>query len=120
MDLLHPVGARQRGEDRLVEPREEELQPAVGREPAELVEVARLVGLEPLEQRAGKMEDGGKELALGEPLQQRAVDVLHVLAEDVVEVPDRLVEMETEDEPERVRRLTRRGHRAADRATARR
>jgi hypothetical protein len=78
------------------------------------------VGLEPFEQRAGEVEDGGKELALGEPLQQRAVNVLDVLGEDVVEIPHRLVEMETEDEPERARRVTRRCHRAADRATARR
>ncbi len=49
--------------------------------------------------------------APGETVEQRPVDVLHVLGEDVVEVADRLVEVESEDEPDR-------SHRSAERERA--
>ena len=50
-DLLEPIGAGQRRQDRLVESREQQLQPAIGGQPANHVEPRRVVLFEPLEQR---------------------------------------------------------------------
>ena len=56
---------------------------------------------EPFEQRPAQVEDDGQELAGGQGVDQRTVDVLHVLREDVIEVADGLMEMEPEREADR-------------------
>jgi hypothetical protein len=50
------------------------------------------------------MKDHREKPAPRQPVEQRPVHVLHVLGEDVVEVADRLVEVEPEDEPDRCHR----------------
>ena len=98
LDLLDPVLARERRQHRLVEAGEQELDPAVGGEPAEPVEVGGLVELEPLEQRSAQVQHDRQELPVGERVEQRAVHVLDVLGEDVIEVADGLMEVQAERE----------------------
>ena len=62
VDLFDPVLARQRGEHRLVEAGQQDLDAAVGGEAAQPVEVCRLVVLEPLEQRPAQVQHDRKEL----------------------------------------------------------
>jgi hypothetical protein len=50
------------------------------------------------------MEDHREKPASREPVEQWPVHVFHVLGEDMVEVADRLVEVESEDEPDRSHR----------------
>jgi len=55
------------------------------------------VGLQPLQQRTGQMEDHGEEAALIHLLEEGPVDFVEMLLEDGVEVPDRLVQMNAKD-----------------------
>jgi hypothetical protein len=48
------------------------------------------------------VEGEGKEASLAEPFDEWQVHVAYVLLEDVIEVPHRLVEMDAEDEAQRV------------------
>jgi hypothetical protein len=47
------------------------------------------------------MEHCREKVVLGQVLEDRTIDVLHVLLEHVIEVPNRLVEVEPKDEPDR-------------------
>ena len=107
LDLLHPVAPGERGEHRFVEAAEEDFHLSVGGEPAQPVEVCGLVSLEPLEEGAGQVQNDREEPAIGEGVEQRPVDVLDVLREDVVEVADRLVEVKPEGEADRRHRQPR-------------
>jgi hypothetical protein len=49
-----------------------------------------------------------EELALHQPLEERAVDVPHVVLEHVVEIPDWLMEVDAEDEPQGIQSALRR------------
>ena len=46
------------------------------------------------------MQHQREEVALGQPLHDRPIDILDVLLEDMIEVADRLVQVEAEDEPD--------------------
>jgi hypothetical protein len=56
---------------------------------------------QPLEQRSGEVQYQRKELALRQTLQDRPIDILDVLLEDIVEVPDGLVQVQPKYEPDR-------------------
>ena len=101
-DLLHPVRPGQRGEHRLVEAGQEHLDLPVGGETGQAIEIGGLVPLQPLEQRPREVQHDGEEVALAQPVEQRAIDVIDVLGEDVVEVADRLMQVQSEDEADRV------------------
>ena len=66
------------------------------------------MALEPLEQRAAQSGSTTGRNRGRRALEQRAIDVVHVLREDVVEVADRLMQMEAEREPDRRHALSRR------------
>jgi hypothetical protein len=100
LDLLHPIGTGERRQHGLVEPGEEQLHPSIADEPPEEVEVPSVVRLQPLEQRAGEMQDHGEKISSGKALQNRPIDVSDMLLEDMIEVADWLMEMEAEDKPE--------------------
>ena len=68
--------------------------------------------LQPLQQRPREMDRDREELPFGHAFQKREVNVPHVIGEDVVEVADRLMEMQAEREAKghsRVGRLRRQG-----------
>ena len=92
--------ARERGEDRLVEAREQQLELARAREAGEPVEVCRLVRLQPLQQRSGQVQHGGEEVRLLQLVEQGTIDIVQVLAEDAVEVADGLVQVQPDHEAE--------------------
>jgi hypothetical protein len=98
LDLLDPVGPGKRGEHRLVESGQQQLDPPVSHLPPEQVQVGGVVRFEPLEQGSGKMQHDRGKAAVGKVLEQRTIDIAHVLLEDVVEIPDRLMQVNTEDE----------------------
>src|SRR6185436_14173543 len=80
------------------------------------VEESPVVRLEPLDETAGEMEPGPDPGMTLEVIEQRRVRPVDRLAEDAVEVPHRLVEMEREHQPHRgapVRHGLRRRHRPA-------
>src|SRR5215216_2993530 len=101
LDLLDPVGAGQRGKHGLIEAGQEQLHPTIAHQLPEEVQVRGVVGLQPLEQWARQMEHERQEASGGEMLQNWTVDVLDMLLEDVIEVADRLMQVETEDEADR-------------------
>jgi hypothetical protein len=57
--------------------------------------------LQPLEQRAGEVQDEGEKTTLGETFDDGSVDILNVLLENVIEVADGLVEVKPENESDR-------------------
>jgi hypothetical protein len=59
------------------------------------------VGVEPIEQRSGDVEDDREKARACESVEQRRVDVIEVLLEDVAEISDRLMEVQAEDETDR-------------------
>ena len=98
LDLLHAIRAAARAPAR--RSRRGESRPCPPMRRSQPVEVGGLVALEPL--RAGPRGAGDRRKATaGEPIEQRAVDVLDVLGEHVVEVADRLMEVESENEADR-------------------
>ena len=101
LDLLHAIRPRQRGEHRLIEAGEENLDLALRCERSQPVEVGGLVRLEPLEQRPREMKHDRQEATAGEPIEQGAIHVFDVLGEHMVEVADRLVDVESEYESDR-------------------
>ena len=96
-DLLQPVGAGQRRENRLVESREQQLQPAIGGEPADHVEPGRVVVLEPLEQRPRHVQRQREEAGGVGALDDGPIDVAHVIGHDVIEIPHRLMQVQAKD-----------------------
>jgi len=76
-------------------------------QPSDQVEIGRVMGFEPLEQRARDVQREGEEASLGEPLDQRPIDVPQVIGEHMVEVSHRLMQMHAEHEADRVHRFTR-------------
>jgi hypothetical protein len=105
LDLLDAITSGQRSEHGLVESSEEELDLSVRHQPTELVEVGRIMCLQPFEERPRQVEHRGEELVGGKMLEDRSVYVSNVLLEDVVEVADWLVEMQAKDESDRSHRL---------------
>jgi hypothetical protein len=67
-----------------------------------VIEVRAVVDLQPLEERPRDVEHEREELPACEVVQQRTVDIRHVLREDVVEVADRLMQVQAEDEADRL------------------
>jgi septum formation topological specificity factor MinE len=53
---------------------------------------------QPFQKRTREVQHGRKEIVVRKPLQNRPVDILHVLSEDVIEIANRLVQMEAKDE----------------------
>src|ERR1041385_2790699 len=102
LDLLEAVFPEQRNEDGLVEPREQQLHAPFAREPADQVEQSPFVRFEPLEQRTGEMDGNGEKLPLRQPLEKRPVHVAHVLLEHVIEISNRLVEVDPEGKSDRL------------------
>ena len=99
-DLFEPVGAGERREDRLVESSQQQLHAAIGGQPADHVEPCGVVLFQPLEQRTGDVQRQREEVGRGRALDDRPVDVAHVIGHDVVEIPDRLMQVQAEDESE--------------------
>ena len=63
------------------------------------------MGFEPFEQRTGQVQHRRQEIVRREVLQDRPVHIFNVLHEDMIEVPDRLMQMEAEDESDRIHSL---------------
>ncbi len=103
--LLHPVGPEQRRKDGFGPPGCEELDASVRGESAQPVEIAGRVPLQPLDERTGHMKRDREQAAPLQQVQQGLIHLDHVLLQHVVEVPHRLVEMETEKESRWWRRL---------------
>jgi hypothetical protein len=99
-DLLDPVLGSKRHEDRLVVTRREEFDPAGVDLPSHPIDPVRGVVLQPVEQWPREMDRHRADLAVAEAVQQRGIDCVEVVAEDVIEVPHRLVEMEAKAEAE--------------------
>ena len=55
---------------------------------------------QPLEQRARDVECERQEAGSGRALDDRPVDVAHVIGHDVVEIPHRLMQVQAKDEPQ--------------------
>src|SRR5690349_14567599 len=102
LDLFHSIGSRQRGQYRLVEAGQQQLDLTIADQTAELVEICALMLFEPFQQRSGKVQHDRREAVSRQSFQDRAVDVADVLLEDVVEVADRLVQVKAEDEADRL------------------
>src|SRR5690349_20889973 len=101
LDLLDPVFSGKRRKNRLVEPGQEQFHLPIADQPAELIQVRRIMGFQPFQKRAREMEYDGKEAVARQTLQDRAVHVANVLLKHVIEVADRLVKMKTEDKADR-------------------
>ncbi len=54
--------------------------------------------LQPLEQRAGDVQRQGEEARSRRTLDDRPIHVADVIGHDVVEIPDRLMQVQAEDE----------------------
>ena len=93
-DLLEPVGPRQRGQDRLVEARQQHLEMPVGHVPADGVEPRRIVAFEPLEQRTGDVQGERKEPGSRGPLDEWPIHIAHVIRHHMIEVSHRLMQVE--------------------------
>jgi hypothetical protein len=102
LDLLNPVAAGKRREHRLVKTGQEQLDLAVTYQAAELIEIASIVSLEPFQQRPREVQHSGEKLPRGQVLQQWAIDVLDVLLEDVVEIANWLVKVESKGKADRL------------------
>jgi hypothetical protein len=63
------------------------------------------MGLQPFQQRTRDVKHGGEEVVSREPLQDRPIDVLDVLSEDMIEVADGLMQMETKHESDGIHLL---------------
>jgi hypothetical protein len=104
--LFQAILPRQRGEDGLVEAGRQDLDLPVDREPSDQVEVTGLMRLQPFEQRPGDVQGDGEKLTLLDPLDERPVYVPNMLLEDVIEIPNGLVEVDAEDKAERIQLVT--------------
>src|SRR2546425_5793749 len=102
-DLLEPIGAGERREDRLVESREQQLQPAFGGKPANHVEPRRVVLFQPLEQRTRDVQREREKPGGGGSLDNRPIDVAHMVGHDVVEIPHGLMQVQAKYKPQRGR-----------------
>ena len=83
-----------------MEARQEQFELARARQEREAVEVRWLMRFQPLQERPGQMEDGGEQVRFLQLVEQRPVDIVHVLAEDMIEVADGLVQVQPDDEAE--------------------
>ncbi len=83
-----------------MEARQQQLELARAREDSEAVEVGRLIRFQPFQQRPGEVKHGGEEVRLFQLVDQRAIDVVQVLAEDMVEIADGLVQVQPDHEAE--------------------
>ena len=63
------------------------------------------MGLEPFEQRTGEVQHRRQEILRREMLQDWPVHIFNVLHEDMIKVPDGLMQMEAEDESDRIHSL---------------
>ena len=99
-DLADTVARREHRQDRLVERPTDNLDLAFVSEAREPVEILRMVGVEPFGKRATGVDgDADAGVAL-EEIEERLVGILPGLFEDAVEIADRLMVVDHEDEPD--------------------
>ena len=83
-----------------METREQQLELARTREAGEAIEIGGLVRLEPFQERPREMKHGGELVRLLQLVDQRPIHVVQVLAEDMIEVADGLVQVQPDHEAE--------------------
>ena len=99
-DLADPIAWREHRQNRLVERPADNLDLAFVGQPRQPVEILRVVGVEPLGERAAGVDgDADAGVAL-EEIEERLVGILPGLFEDAIEVADRLMVVDHEDEPD--------------------
>ena len=90
------------GQNRLVERPADDLDPPGGDVFRQPVEIFRMMRVEPFDQRAAGVQRDSQMRELLEHIQKRPVAVLVGLLEDAVEIADRLMIVQREDETESV------------------
>ncbi len=95
-DLAHPVAGRDHRQDRLEERAADDLNPPLGDQFGQPIDVARVVGVEPLHERAAGVQRDLQPLIAAEDFEEGPVAVLVGLLENVLKVADRLVIVENE------------------------
>ncbi|MBK7702326.1 MAG: hypothetical protein IPI34_05235 [bacterium] len=96
--LPDAVALRDGGEDRLVKAAAEHLHAPGAHQEGRALEPLRVVPLQPLQQRAGHVQAEAELLVALDPLQERQVAAAVDVLDDVVEVADRLVVVDADDE----------------------
>src|SRR2546426_26193 len=98
LDLVERVGARNDGQDRLVEGAAQRLDLPRRHETYDAVDETAIVLLQPLPEAPRKMKGGGHTPMAFEAIEKRRVAQAHGVAEHQVEIPDRLVKVQREQE----------------------
>ena len=73
----------------------------VGDEPADVVEDAGLMRFQPFEQRTGHVQREREEPGVSDVIQEWPVNIAHVLRKHVIEIADRLVNVDAENKTQR-------------------
>jgi hypothetical protein len=100
--LLDTVLLQEGRKDRFIVSGQEKLQVPFGNQLPHSIQVGDVVGFQPIQERSGQMEREGKQASLYGLLEERLVDLLKMLFEDVAEVPYRLVGVEAKRQIYRV------------------
>ena len=97
-DLADAVAGGDHRQDRLVEGPADDLDPALGDQLGQAVEILGMLDVEPFHQRAAGVQADLQRLVAAEDVEKRPVAVLVGLLEDVVEIADGLMIVEDQDE----------------------
>ena len=98
------IAARDHRQDRFVERSADDFDPPLGRQFGQPVDVLRVLGRQPFEQAAARVErDLEVGRVAGKDVQERLVALLVRLLDDAVEVADRLVVMQRQNQADGIR-----------------
>jgi hypothetical protein len=106
--LVHPlhlcqaINTRERGENRFVESRQQQLDASITGEFSDVVQERRFVLVQPLDERAGDVQCDREERLRLYVFKERPIHLSHVLFKDVAEIANRLVQVEPETETNRI------------------